>query len=56
LPSSNRPPGGPHPEGSAPTIYERWIATFCGKQVAFLIALWPASIGGTMIRVGYPFP
>ena len=56
LPESFSPPGTDNPEGSAPTTYERWDATFCGKVVPLLIAYWPAADGGMMFRVGLPFP
>jgi hypothetical protein len=36
--------------------YERWVVTFCGKTVPFLLGFWPASDGGTMFHVSYPFP
>ena len=42
-------------EGSAKTTYERWTITLCGQKENFLVALWPASFGGTMLRVQYPF-
>lgn len=54
------PPGyvpvGSKPEGSAKTTYERWTVALCGNDVPFLIAFWGAPAGGTMFRVGYPFP
>jgi len=56
LPESFSPPGNDNPEGSNPTTYERWDATFCGKVVPMLIAYWPAAEGGMMFRVGLPFP
>ena len=56
LPKEFVPPGNDKPEGSAPTTYERWDATFCGKVVPLLIAYWPAADGGVMFRVGLPFP
>jgi hypothetical protein len=56
LPEGYRPPGGPHAEGKASTVYERWTVTFCGSSRAFLIAFWPATDGGMMFRVQYPFP
>ncbi|GAB3361456.1 hypothetical protein GCM10027430_35410 [Lysobacter tyrosinilyticus] len=56
LPESFTPPGKNNPEGSNPTTYERWDATFCGKVVPLLIAFWPATEGGMMFRVGLPFP
>jgi hypothetical protein len=56
LPEAFKPPGEGHPEGKNPTIYERWDATFCGKVVPLLIAFWSAPEGGTMFRVGVPFP
>jgi len=56
LPQSFSPPGNDNPEGSSPTTYERWDATFCGKGVPLLIAFWPAADGGMMFRVGLPFP
>jgi hypothetical protein len=56
LPESYKPPGGPHAEGKASTVYERWRVTFCGSKRAFLIAFWPAADGGMMFRVEYPFP
>jgi hypothetical protein len=56
LPESFIPPGKDNPEGSNPTTYERWDATFCGKVVPLLIAFWPAAEGGMMFRVGLPFP
>ena len=36
--------------------YESWTATLCGKSVKFLITFWPASEGGTMLAVTYPYP
>ena len=56
LPKSFTPPGKDNPEGSSPTTYERWNATFCGKTVPLLIAFWPAADGGMMFRIGIPFP
>jgi len=56
LPKSFTPPGKDNPEGSHPTTYERWDATFCGKVVPLLIAFWPVADGGMMFRVGFPFP
>lgn len=56
LPKSFSPPGKDNAEGSNPTTYERWDATFCGKMVPVLIAYWLAADGGTMFRVGIPFP
>jgi hypothetical protein len=56
MPKSFAPPGKDNPEGTAPTTYERWDATFCGKVVPLLIAYWPAADGGMMFRVGLPFP
>ena len=56
LPESFSPPGKDNPEGSSPTTYERWDATFCGKAVSLLVAFWPAEEGGMMFRVGIPFP
>ena len=56
LPDPFTPLGKDNPEGSSPTTYERWDATFCGKVVPLLIAFWPASDGGMMFRVGLPFP
>jgi hypothetical protein len=56
LPESFSPPGNDNPEGTNPTIYERWDATFCGKAVPLLVAFWPAEQGGMMFRVGLPFP
>jgi len=56
LPKDYVPPKGPGQEGKAPTIYERWTATFCGQKVPLLIAFWPASDGGMMFRVEYPYP
>jgi len=56
LPKSFAPPGKDNPEGSNPTTYERWDATFCGKVVPLLLAFWPAAEGGMMFRVGLPFP
>lgn len=51
LPKTFTPPGKNNPEGSAPTTYERWDVTFCGKVVPLLIAFWPAADGGMMFRV-----
>ena len=56
LPKSFSPPGKDNPEGSSPTTYERWDATFCGNVVPLLVAYWPAAGGGMMLRVGLPFP
>lgn len=56
LPPRYVPPGGPGPEGAARTVYERWTASLCGKEVPFLLGFWPAAEGGTMFRVQYPFP
>lgn len=56
LPASFSPPGSHHPEGSSPTTYERWDATYCGRVVPLLIAFWPDEHEGMMFRVGLPFP
>jgi hypothetical protein len=56
LPEGFVPPRGPHAEGNAPTVYERWNVTFCGSTRSFLIAFWPATDGGVVFRVQYPFP
>jgi hypothetical protein len=56
LPKSFTPGGKDNPEGSNPTTYERWDATFCGKDVPLLVAFWPSTEGGMMFRIGLPFP
>jgi len=39
----------------APTDYERWTATLCGQDVAFLLGVWPADGKQEPYRVAYPF-
>lgn len=57
FPDGYRPPGGPHPEGNAKTVYEDWEITLCGKKERFLVAIWSASPEpGYMFRVAYPAP
>ena len=40
---------------AAPADYERWTATLCGQQVAFLIGVWPADRAQSPFRIVYPF-
>jgi hypothetical protein len=42
--------------GDGSIIYETWSTTMCGKEIKFLISLWPAPNGGMMFAVGYPYP
>jgi hypothetical protein len=56
LPKSFVLPAKYVPVGSSAATYERWNATFCGKVVPLLIAFWPASSGGMLFQVSYPYP
>lgn len=38
-----------------PSEYERWTATLCGQQVAFLLGVWPANTAPSPFRIVYPF-
>jgi hypothetical protein len=42
--------------GPAQTRYERWDAALCGHSEPFLLGFWPASDGGTMFQVHFPYP
>jgi hypothetical protein len=56
LPSTYAPSNTDNYAGSAKETYERWTVTLCGKTEPFLLGFWPASDGGVMFHVGYPFP
>ncbi len=40
---------------SKPVDYERWTATLCGKDVAFLVGVWPEDGKQDPYRMVYPF-
>jgi hypothetical protein len=56
LPPSYSPRNTDNYAGSAKETYERWTVTLCGKATPFLLGFWPASDGGMMFHVSYPFP
>jgi len=56
MPQDFSPPHSMQVTGSDTVTYERWTATFYGKQVAFLITFWRDPQGGSLYAVGYPFP
>ena len=40
---------------AAPVDYERWTATLCGQQVAFLLGVWTSKTEPSPFRIVYPF-
>lgn len=40
---------------AAPADYERWTATLCGQQVAFLLGVWTSKAEPSPFRIVYPF-
>jgi hypothetical protein len=56
MPRDFKPPGASTVAPDKAVTYERWTATLCGQQVAFLVTFWSAPAGGTMFAIGYPFP
>jgi hypothetical protein len=49
------PPNDLDKDIGAPADYERWTATLCGKQVAFLMGVWAADDKRPPFRIVYPF-
>ena len=56
MPRDFRPPGASKVASGGAVTYERWTATLCGQQVAFLVTFWAPPQGGTKFAIGYPFP
>jgi hypothetical protein len=55
LTAADVPPNDLAKAAAPPTDYERWTATLCGQQVAFLLGVWPAKTEPSPFRIVYPF-
>ena len=55
LKPSDVPPNDLANAEAAPADYERWTATLCGQQVAFLLGVWTSKTEPSPFRIVYPF-
>ena len=55
LTAGDVPPNDLATAPAAPADYERWTATLCGQQVAFLLGVWPKNGQQSPFRIVYPF-
>jgi len=55
LKAADVPPNDLDKDIGVPSDYERWTATLCGKQVAFLLGVWSDDGNHPPFRIVYPF-